>query len=106
MNKFKELYKENYLTTDDLPDLYNELSKIKREIKIQNEKSKIYVITSLSLNLYYSRKVKQFDKNGKLIFTFNSIKGAAKVNSTSPTMIARCCNGLKNEYKGFTFKFA
>lgn len=55
-----------------------------------------------------SKKVNQYDKNGNLINSFNSVKEAEKYlgYEKGKTKISECCNGKRKSCLGYVWKYA
>lgn len=54
----------------------------------------------------FERKINQYDLNGKLINTFNSIREAAEHNKSLSTAISKVVRGELKTHKNFVFKYA
>lgn len=52
-----------------------------------------------------SKRVAQYDLNNVLIKVWNSAKEACTELKINKTGISECCNGKRNKYKGFVWKF-
>lgn len=51
------------------------------------------------------QKINKYSTDGKYIKTFSSLSDAAKDCNGSPTVLARCCKGIIEKYKGFVWKY-
>lgn len=72
-----------------------------------NEKMSIYKKDS-SKRKSNCKKVQQFDKNGTLINEYNSLVEASEAIIGTPNgrkSIKECCEGTKENYKGFIWKY-
>lgn len=56
--------------------------------------------------LKHQKQVKQFDIEGNLIDTFESIQEASKVTKVHYTNIGRCCNNKRKTAGGYIWKYA
>jgi group I intron endonuclease len=67
-----------------------------------NRKKNIEILTELK-----GKKVNQYDMNGSLIATHDSIRSAARsVNLKCYNEISKCCRGIKEYYCGYIWKYA
>lgn len=53
-----------------------------------------------------SKRVCQYDVDGKLIRVFDSLKEASAILHLQESHISRCCNGLRKRTGGFMWSFA
>jgi hypothetical protein len=51
------------------------------------------------------RAVGQYDKEGRLLNSYESASAAARAIKGTQSAITRCCNGKANHHKGFIWKF-
>lgn len=51
------------------------------------------------------KKVLQYDTNGKLVGTYNSVTNASKSTGINISGISNCCRGKLKTSGGFIFKF-
>jgi hypothetical protein len=56
-------------------------------------------------NKFLSKSVYQYDINGNLINTFDSIKDAAESVNIDRSTISKCCSGVKQSGEGYVWSF-
>ena len=67
--------------------------------------NRIHAVNELNVGTF-QRKVNQYNLNGKLLHTFNSIKEAVEYNNTLNTAISKVVRGELKTHKNFIFKYA
>lgn len=73
----------------------------KPEVVAENRRKNIEILTNLK-----GKKVNQYDLNGNLIETHDSIRSAARsVNLKCYNEISKCCRGIKENYCGYLWKY-
>ena len=73
----------------------------KPEVVAENRRKNIDILTNLK-----GKKVNQYDLNGNLIGTHDSIRSAARsVNLKCYNEISKCCKGVKENYCGYLWKY-
>jgi hypothetical protein len=71
------------------------------EVIAENRKKNIEILTKLK-----GKKVNQYDLNGNLITTHDSVRSAARsVNLKCYNEISKCCRGIKENYCGYLWKY-
>jgi group I intron endonuclease len=71
------------------------------EVIAENRKKNIEILTKLK-----GKKVNQYDLNGNLIITHDSVRSAARsVNLKCYNEISKCCRGIKENYCGYLWKY-
>lgn len=77
----------------------NNIKNLERSDRIENERH------CWETGLKEGRKVSQYDNNGNLINTFNTVKDAAILTKTNYSSIIRCCNNVFASANGYFWKY-
>ena len=73
----------------------------KPEVIAENRRKNIEILTKLK-----GKKVNQYDLDGNLIETHDSVRSAARsVNLKCYNEISKCCRGIKENYCGYLWKY-
>lgn len=86
---------------DNLPEI-NHKDENKRNNCVSNLE---YCSRQYNMEYSKSKKVSQYDLNGKLIKTFKSVRQASRELGASPGYISKCCNGTAKTCGGFVWKY-
>jgi len=76
--------------------------KHKQETIENNRKKNIEILTKLK-----GKKVNQYDLNGNLIMSHDSVRSAARnIGAKSYNCISKCCSGKLQQFYGYIWKYA
>lgn len=105
-NKIRERLKGVKHTTERRKNQSLARKKVWTRPQYRDQMSRSHIGKLMGINSPSSRRINQYDMNGALLETFDSIMDAERALGIDHRMISDCCNKKQKTCKGFKWRYA